>query len=162
MDALSALRRLRPHNSLRAGGRSDTSPRGNDVARESELGATVSDQSGALLEVRSVSVRFGGLQALSDVNLELQPGKVTGLIGPNVPQDHALQCHLRLAGRQRPVFLNGQDVTALPLIGACTWDRADVSAPGAVRVVEWRTTSGSGRDGTPLVSSPARCGPAVF
>jgi branched-chain amino acid transport system ATP-binding protein len=37
----------------------------------------------ALLDVRQVSVSFGGLQALSDVSLDVQIGHVTGLIGPN-------------------------------------------------------------------------------
>ncbi len=37
----------------------------------------------ALLEVRNVSHSFGGLQAVSDYNLTLDRGKITGLIGPN-------------------------------------------------------------------------------
>ena len=39
--------------------------------------------SGAVLDVRGVSKRFGGLQALSDVGISIQPGQVYGLIGPN-------------------------------------------------------------------------------
>ncbi len=39
--------------------------------------------SGALLSVQRASKRFGGLQALADVNLEIAPGHVHGLIGPN-------------------------------------------------------------------------------
>ncbi len=37
----------------------------------------------AVLQVKSVSKRFGGLQALSDVGITIQPGQVYGLIGPN-------------------------------------------------------------------------------
>jgi branched-chain amino acid transport system ATP-binding protein len=37
----------------------------------------------ALLEVREVTVRFGGNVALDDVAIEAEPGSVTGLIGPN-------------------------------------------------------------------------------
>ncbi|GAC1596888.1 MAG: ATP-binding cassette domain-containing protein [Acidimicrobiales bacterium] len=36
-----------------------------------------------LLAVEDVSVRFGGLAALSDVNLEVRQGEIVGLIGPN-------------------------------------------------------------------------------
>jgi branched-chain amino acid transport system ATP-binding protein len=36
-----------------------------------------------LLEVRDVTVRFGGLSALDNVQVHLRPSEVTGLIGPN-------------------------------------------------------------------------------
>jgi branched-chain amino acid transport system ATP-binding protein len=36
-----------------------------------------------VLEVRGVSKRFGGLQALSDVGIRIDAGQVYGLIGPN-------------------------------------------------------------------------------
>ena len=36
-----------------------------------------------VLEVKGVSKRFGGLQALSDVGIRIQKGQVYGLIGPN-------------------------------------------------------------------------------
>ncbi len=36
-----------------------------------------------LLEVRNVSVRFGGLKALNDFSLEVRKGDLKGLIGPN-------------------------------------------------------------------------------
>ena len=36
-----------------------------------------------ILEVRNVSKRFGGLQALSEVKLHIEQGQVYGLIGPN-------------------------------------------------------------------------------
>ena len=35
------------------------------------------------LELAHVTVRFGGLKALSDFNLALRPGELVGLIGPN-------------------------------------------------------------------------------
>ncbi|MWB77524.1 ATP-binding cassette domain-containing protein [Pseudooceanicola sp. 216_PA32_1] len=37
----------------------------------------------SLLHVEAVSRRFGGLMAVSDLNLEVQPGEIFGLIGPN-------------------------------------------------------------------------------
>ncbi|MEM5279067.1 ABC transporter ATP-binding protein [Cupriavidus taiwanensis] len=36
-----------------------------------------------LLSVQGVNKRFGGLQALSDVGLQIKPGEIYGLIGPN-------------------------------------------------------------------------------
>ncbi|MGE7766795.1 ABC transporter ATP-binding protein [Peribacillus sp. NPDC096540] len=36
-----------------------------------------------LLKVDSVGIQFGGLKAVSDVNVELYPGELIGLIGPN-------------------------------------------------------------------------------
>jgi len=36
-----------------------------------------------VLQVHGISKRFGGLQALSDVGMLIQPGQVYGLIGPN-------------------------------------------------------------------------------
>lgn len=38
---------------------------------------------GQLLKVEGVSKRFGGVHALTDVSLYLEPGEVHGLIGPN-------------------------------------------------------------------------------
>ncbi len=37
----------------------------------------------AVLQVKGVSKRFGGLQALSDVGITILPSQVYGLIGPN-------------------------------------------------------------------------------
>lgn len=37
----------------------------------------------AVLEVRDVSCRFGGVQALSDVSFDVRPGEILGFLGPN-------------------------------------------------------------------------------
>ncbi|MBI1943069.1 MAG: ABC transporter ATP-binding protein [Betaproteobacteria bacterium] len=42
-----------------------------------------STDAGALLRVRNVGVRFGGIVALDDVSFEVTRGRIVGLIGPN-------------------------------------------------------------------------------
>src|SRR6185369_17431805 len=38
---------------------------------------------GSLLEAQGVTIRFGGLTAVSNFNLNIQPHELVGLIGPN-------------------------------------------------------------------------------
>jgi branched-chain amino acid transport system ATP-binding protein len=68
-----------------------------------------------LLDVREVSVRFGGVAALSEVSLRVHAGTVTGLIGPNGAGKTTL--FNVVSGLQRPdrghVRIGGRDVTGL-------------------------------------------------
>ena len=46
-------------------------------------GSAMAQPGGALLDVQSVVMQFGGLKALDTVNLNVKPGTIHGLIGPN-------------------------------------------------------------------------------
>ena len=64
-------------------------------------------------ELRDVTVRFGGLTAVSKVSLDLQDGQIIGLIGPNGAGKTTL---FNVAtGMQEPnqgrIFVDGKDVT---------------------------------------------------
>jgi ABC-type branched-subunit amino acid transport system ATPase component len=71
------------------------------------------DGSSAALAATGVTVRFGGLNALSDVSIEVAPGSIVGLVGPNGAGKSTLLGVL--SGLLRPnsgrVWLRGQDVT---------------------------------------------------
>jgi branched-chain amino acid transport system ATP-binding protein len=66
-----------------------------------------------LLHTQDVVVRFGVLQAVSNVALEVEAGRVTGLIGPNGAGKTTF--FNVITGLQEPtagkVFLEGQDIT---------------------------------------------------
>ncbi|CAM3182006.1 branched-chain amino acid transport system ATP-binding protein [Paracoccus aminovorans] len=67
------------------------------------------------LEMRDITVRFGGIVALNKVNLTLAPGGVHALIGPNGAGKTTLVSVL--SGERRPsqgrVLLDGQDISGL-------------------------------------------------
>ncbi len=70
----------------------------------------------ALVEVRDVAVRFGGLQAVAGVSLDLAEREILGLIGPNGAGKSTL--FNVVAGQQRPsagsVRLKGTDIAGGP------------------------------------------------
>ena len=69
----------------------------------------------ALLEARSIHVKFGGHMAVIDASLRLEPGEITGLIGPNGAGKTTM--FNVMTGLQDPasgrVLLNEVDITAL-------------------------------------------------
>ena len=70
----------------------------------------------SILEVSDVSVRFGGISALTDVSLHVEAGESVGLVGPNGAGKTTLfNCLLGLvkptSGR---VVFDGRDLGRLP------------------------------------------------
>jgi branched-chain amino acid transport system ATP-binding protein len=67
----------------------------------------------AVLSARGITVQFGGLRALSDVDLDVAPRSIAGLVGPNGAGKTTMLGVL--SGLQRPtggrVWLRGEDVT---------------------------------------------------
>lgn len=69
----------------------------------------------AILEVDKVTKRFGGLEALRDVDLQVESGELVGLIGPNGAGKSTF--FNILSGVTRPtsgkVFFQGEDITGM-------------------------------------------------
>ena len=68
-----------------------------------------------LLQVQSLSVSFGGLQALVDLSFEIAEGEIVGLVGPNGAGKSTLVGVISGAVRSRAgsVHFAGRDVTSL-------------------------------------------------
>jgi branched-chain amino acid transport system ATP-binding protein len=68
-----------------------------------------------ILRVANISLAFGGLKALRNVTLKVEPGSITALVGPNGAGKTSL--FNAISGFYRPqtgrVFFEGRDVTGL-------------------------------------------------
>jgi branched-chain amino acid transport system ATP-binding protein len=67
------------------------------------------------LEVRGVSLRFGGVRALTDVGFAIRDGELFSIIGPNgAGKTSIVNC---ISGRYKPtegqLFYQGRDITGL-------------------------------------------------
>ena len=68
-----------------------------------------------ILQARRVSLRFGGVRALSDVNFSIENGELFSIIGPNgAGKTSIVNC---ISGRYRPsegkLIYGGRDITSL-------------------------------------------------
>lgn len=75
----------------------------------------------SLLKVEKVSKRFGGIQALKEVSLEIKEGKIYGLIGPNGSGKTTL--FKVIMGLLKPdggkILFKEEDITGLPPYKIC-------------------------------------------
>ena len=73
-------------------------------------------ESGNLLEVRGLSLSFGGLTVLDEVSLEVPEGSISAIIGPNGAGKSSL--FNAISGSYRPqagtIRFGGRDITHLP------------------------------------------------
>ncbi len=70
----------------------------------------------AVLEIRDMSIRFGGLQALKDVSVDVPEWEIVGLIGPNGAGKTTLfNCIMGLySSDSGTTSYRGRDISLLP------------------------------------------------
>lgn len=74
-----------------------------------------------MIELRSLSKRFGGLAAVDDVSMSIEPGKISAIIGPNGAGKTTLFNLISgfLAPTSGSVLLRGEDVTGVAPASLC-------------------------------------------
>src|SRR5258708_35313939 len=75
----------------------------------------------ALLEIKGVWQRFGGLIANSDISISVGSGEIVGLIGPNGAGKSTLFNLIAggLPPTQGSIWFDGEDVTRMPAAERC-------------------------------------------
>jgi branched-chain amino acid transport system ATP-binding protein len=84
-----------------------------------------------LLEVKNLSKRFGGLKALSGVDLSVRVGEVRGIIGPNGSGKSTLFNVISGIYKPEPggsVLFDGKDITG--------WEAHDIARSGVARTFQ--------------------------
>ena len=80
---------------------------------DAAVGSAVAIDASPALAASDITVRFGGLTALSSVSIEVQPGHIAGLVGPNGAGKSTLLAVLSglLRANSGRVQLHGHDIT---------------------------------------------------
>src|SRR5215470_1694842 len=70
----------------------------------------------SLLEIKGLTIKFGGLIAIHDLDLVVYPGEIVGLIGPNgAGKTTVFNCISRFYNPDRgKIFFQGRDITRVP------------------------------------------------
>jgi branched-chain amino acid transport system ATP-binding protein len=118
----------------------------------------------AVLQTQGLSVRFGGVHALSDVDLEVNDGQLVGLIGPNgAGKTTFIDAISGFVHSTGGVQLDGQDITEMSPDARAhrgltrTWQAAELfddltvreNLGVAARRVSWKETLSDIFKGTP-------------
>jgi branched-chain amino acid transport system ATP-binding protein len=94
----------------------------------------------AVLSARGISVSFGGVHAVVDVDLDVEPGQLVGLIGPNgAGKTTFVDAITGFVPHRGTVALAGADITGLPPHARCrrglarTWQSIELFDDLSVR-----------------------------
>jgi branched-chain amino acid transport system ATP-binding protein len=70
----------------------------------------------SILSAENLTIRFGGIAALSDVSFDVVPGQITGLIGPNgAGKTTCFNCITRLyQPASGTITFNGENISRVP------------------------------------------------
>lgn len=129
-------------------------------------------EAGAGLSIRAVTAGYPGVPVLAGLDLEVPPGRLTGLIGPNGAGKSTLfdvVCG-RLRPRRGRVLLEGRDITHVPThrrarlgLGR-TYQRLEVfgSLSVAENLLVAARAAGSGEPGAAVAETLRRLGLADF
>src|SRR6476620_949073 len=96
-----------------AGTSGGSHPRGEEAM---SAGRTCMQAGTPILAAEHVSLRFGGVRALTDVSFKVERGEVFSIIGPNgAGKTSMVNC---ISGRYRPtegkIHFDGADITRVP------------------------------------------------
>ena len=84
---------------------------GHSAGAATLAATTTSPSTGPLLEVRNLTVRYGGVTAVDDVSISVDEGQIVGLIGPNgAGKTTTIDALCGFHGCEGTVLLDGQDL----------------------------------------------------